>query len=648
MDSSARFDRNSLDAAQRDVTTWALVNLTQLDYEDEQRVLKFQTVIGRYLAGDKVSDISESTGIHRCDIIRAVKRCLQIHSDGRIWGFRALIPYTHQVNYVRTKPVSAVGSSAGRGGRSGALTQLFDRFPKLAELVERLFLKRLADNTVHESRIPLKSLHKHFLKSCRDLGLTAGDYPLNQKYLGRGALWRHLQGLMNTPAAIAARCGEDAARKLGTDGAVSSEERVLRPLDEVEFDGHRIDCIATILVPSPHGGFEEVVIERFWILALEDIATRVVLGHALSLRREYNQDDVLRCGKNAVTPWQPKTLTIPGLAYPARGSFPSDVFPDLKWAAWDTLKWDNAKAHLAKKTLDKLCTTIGCSPNPGPVADPNRRPFVERFFHTLEENGFSRLPSTTGGNPKDPRRRNPEKAALANGISLDHLEQLVAVMIANYNWDPHSGIGNRPPLEHFEVLLQDKDTREMIRKLPEEKRNNLRLLDMEVTRVVRGDMKKGRRPYIECEGVRYTNAILARSPELTGKRLRLIVNPENACTVLAFLPNGAELGLLTAHGVWGRIPHTLEARKAINVLRHRKLIYYTETDDPIQIYLTFLAAQALKSKSGAREYARAQRAQEIANAQAPKPHPKNEVSNHGDESDSLEEDDSIMLKGINL
>jgi hypothetical protein len=480
------------------------------------------------------------------------------------------------------------------------------------------------------------------------LGLTAGDYPLNQKYLGRGALWRHLQGLMNTRAAIAARCGEDAARKLGTDGAVSSEVRMLRPLEGVEFDGHRIDCIAAILVPSPHGGFEKRVIERFWILALEDIATRVILGHAISLRREYNQDDVLRCAKNAVTPWEPKTLTIPGLAYPARGSFPSDVFPDLKWAAWDMFKWDNAKAHLAKKTLGKLCTTIGCSPNPGPRADPNKRPFVERFFHTLEENGFSRLPSTTGGNPKDPRRRNPEKAALANGIFLDDLEQLIAVMIANYNWDPHSGIGYRPPLEHLEVLLQDKDTREMIRKLPEEKRNNLRLLDIEVTRVVRGNMKKGRRPYVEYEGVRYTSAILARSPELIGKRLRLIVNPENACTVLAFLPNGAELGILTAHGVWGRIPHTLEARKAINVLRHRKLIYYTETDDPIQIHLTYLAAQALKSKSGAREYARAQRAHETANAQAPKPPPKPSVPNHADESDSLEEDDSIMLKGINL
>src|SRR4029077_16868697 len=97
MNTSARFDRNSLDASQRDVSTWALVNLEQLDYEDEQRVLKFQTAVGRYLAGDKVSDICESTGIYRCDIIRAVKRCLEIHEDGRMWGFRALIPYTHQV-----------------------------------------------------------------------------------------------------------------------------------------------------------------------------------------------------------------------------------------------------------------------------------------------------------------------------------------------------------------------------------------------------------------------------------------------------------------------------------------------------------------------------------------------------------------------
>lgn len=48
----------------------------------------------------------------------------------------------------------------------------------------------------------------------------------------------------------------------------------------------------------------------------------------------------------------------------------------------------------------------------GPVAVPVRRPIIERFFRTLEQNTFHRLPSTTGSNPLDPIRNNAEKKPL--------------------------------------------------------------------------------------------------------------------------------------------------------------------------------------------------------------------------------------------
>lgn len=279
----------------------------------------------------------------------------------------------------------------------------------------------------------------------------------------------------------------------------------------------------------------------------------------------------------------------------------------MQWSVFDEIRWDNAKAHLAPKTIERLCTILGCVPNAGPVATPNERPFIERWFQTFEANGFWRLPSTTGSNPKDPRRKDPEGAALKYEISLDDIEELTAVVIADYNWDPHSGIGFRPPLEHLGILLEDEEIKDMVRQLPASRRNNLSLLDMEVSRQVRGSMKEGRRPY-EFESVRYKSSILARSPELIGKRLRLSIDPESASKIRAYLPSGAELGVLTARGVWGRTPHTLEARKAIFLLRHRKLIRYTERDDPIQIYMEHLAREALKNKAAAREYARIQRA----------------------------------------
>ena len=255
MRSTPRFDRNSLDAKVRDVADWPGVNLKRLKRKRRKRFQRYQQAIGRYLAGHKVKDICKIKGVCNSELIRVVKRCLEVHKDGRIWGFRALIFHVRQHGYRRTKTVEpAVGD--GRSGRAGALTQLFEKFPQLADLAKGLLVKDLKTQTVHESRIPLKAIHHRVLTSCRSLGLTAKDYPLNQKYLGRAALHCYLKSLMNTPAAVAARSGERAAKNLGTGEVTMEAPRKLRPFLVGEFDGHRIDLSCVVLIPSPYGGFE--------------------------------------------------------------------------------------------------------------------------------------------------------------------------------------------------------------------------------------------------------------------------------------------------------------------------------------------------------------------------------------------------------
>jgi hypothetical protein len=177
-------------------------------------------------------------------------------------------------------------------------------YPTLLELVTTLFLKKRKDGIVHESKIPLKSIHKRLLKACRDLGLTARDYPLSQRYQGRTALWNFLRELENTRPneTAAARYSDDAARKLREDERLPSEPHILRPCQAVEFDGHRMDLHATVHIPSPLGGFVTIVIDRFWILAIIEVLTRTILGHYVTLNREYTQDDVLCCVRNAITP----------------------------------------------------------------------------------------------------------------------------------------------------------------------------------------------------------------------------------------------------------------------------------------------------------------------------------------------------------
>lgn len=78
-------------------------------------------------------------------------------------------------------------------------------------------------------------------------------------------------------------------------------------------------------------------------------------------------------------------------------------------------------------------------------------------------------------------------------------------------------------------------------------------------------------------------------------------------TVRAFLPDGSDLGVLAAAGKWSLSPHTLQMRRHINQLVHRKLLHFTTWDDPIFCYTVYLKNEAAKGKKkDANKYAHAQ------------------------------------------
>ncbi|MDP2381569.1 MAG: hypothetical protein Q8N00_02065 [Nitrospirota bacterium] len=551
--------------------------------------------------------ITSEVKLSRQEILRLSKRCLTLHSDGNIWGFRALLQHQHQKPYIRTQEVRK-SRHQHKGGAAGALMRLFDCHPSIRETVDQLFLKQGPKEVVQESRIQVKAIHKRFIAACKAKGLTAGDYPLNMNHRGRRALGSYLRRLLkqNLQEAAKARYGKDAARRLSLDGG-GDANMVRRPYERTQFDGHRIDAFFTIELPHPSGGTQILTLDRLWILLIKDVFSRAVLGYVICISKEYSQVDVLRCVKRAVLPWTRMDLTISGLHYPEGGGFPSAVLPDYVWAVWDEFWMDNGKANLAEAVRTTLTRTIGCAVNAGPVNAPERRSIIERFFQTLEENGYHRLPSTTGSGPKDPRRNDPEKAALRYHIKFEHLEQLTDVMIAQYNGAPHSSLGCSP-LERLAYCVNDSSL--LPRTLSEHLRSNLALLGVPALRTIQGSLKHGKCAYVEFEGVRYSNDVLRRSPDLIGQKLSLRIDLEDLRCITAFLASGQEFGVLTAHGLWGRTPHSLEARKAINHLRIRKLIHYTDQDDPMHVYMDYLSHNAATSKEARSRYVKVKTALE--------------------------------------
>lgn len=610
MTSNRRFEFDWLDPVHRDTKYWATVERTMLK---ERALAKFDASAGAvqaFLAGVPLTEIQKTYGLLPQHILRHLKRCVETHPDGRIWGFRALIPFRRLKKYERKKAIARRTLDA-KGGCSGALQQLFTDKPSIQETVDALFLKRPMPELVHESRIPLRSIHKRFIEECRKVRSTE-QWPFCVKNLGITALWRYLKKLETSQrSAVRARYGKIAARKLDSDSTPGSTTEITYPLQRVQLDGHRIDKISTIDVPSPYGGIVQRLLERFWILVIIDVLSRAILGYCLSLRREYNSNDVLRCIKNAIVPWEEKKLTIPGLRYSPAGGLPSGVIPKLRYALWDELLYDNAKANLADRSRQKLTLVVGCGVNAGQIDNPDRRSIIERFYKTLEENLYHRLPSTTGSSPTDPRRQDPEKAAASLHITLEHMQELTDVAIAQYNGTPHSGIGGRTPLEYLRYFTDRDDF--LVRTLSENQQSSLTLLNFSVARVVRGNLKKGTAPYVEFAGVRYRSDILVRTPELIGTRVDLSVTPDDCRSIVAYLPDGSEFGSLIAHGFWGRTPHTMEMREAILTLKNKRLIFYTEEQDPVHVYMDHLAKD--KHKRSANRLAEA--GQVLANTPGP-------------------------------
>lgn len=572
-----------------DTSKWPQVLVENLKPEDKETFLRRKEAVDYFMNGTvSLQEIKNTTGIDRQEVYTYVDRCLQFDETGTVWGYRALIPQRRIKNYTR----KSLPSLHKPTSYTGAFQLLLETYPSLKQLIDETYLatNRRRPN---EKIIRVKHLHKKFVAECRKIGIKPSEYPFTNRDFGKRALERYVKKLESEQYDQAVnRFGEDAARYASTTGAADIHNPMTKmPFERVYFDGHRIDAMFTITYHTIEGDEITVVVNRLWILTIVDDSTRSVLGHYISLNKEYTAEDVLKCIRNAIEPWKPKQLTIPGLKYPENGGYPSAVIAETEWGLWDEILFDNAKANLANIVRERLTRSIGCDVNAGPVKTPVRRYVVERFYRTLEENGYQRLPSSTGSHPKDPRRNKPEENALYYNISIEHLEELTDVLLANYNNTPHEAIYNMTPLEIMQSRLARENT---VREMPVEKRDEIMFLNLKVQRTIRGNKTTGKRPYIVYEGVPYRNDIISRTPDLIGTTLDLLVNVEDLRFLRAFLPDGSELGLLKATGKWGVTPHSLQLRKAINQARNKKLIHYTSTDDPIEIYRNYLHSTAGK------------------------------------------------------
>jgi putative transposase len=572
-----------------------------------QRVFKARRMaLELFAAGTTLSEIKSLSGVHRRQIYRLLERCQAVHEDGRIFGWRGLVPNVRVDAYERTAGVRRTHPGCATGA-AGLFRQLLRVHPSLSKwLVDSVHHKRIAidqlstDAGLRVRLRGLKHLHGDFLRQCRSLGLGPTDYPLNVEQMG----------IRSLSAAVRRECLRSFGRGARLAGATHLKGRPSEPgaaaamqaLDVVEFDGHRLDLRLKVVVRDPLGFEQEFEIERIWLLVVIDVWTRAVLGYHVSLNREYSRYDVVRTIEAALEPHRPRVFTLPGVGYGACGGFPSEKLPELGYATWQWFKLDNAKANLADDVRHALADFIGCFIDAGPAHSPDDRPYIERFFGTIASSLSSRLPGYTGSNPRDVRRALSDPGSnLRLYVSLGELEELLEAAIAGYNASPHDGLNGRTPLEAIEHSVRVRGA--ILNWLPEAKRRTLCLMQTPRRTTVRGYLEQGQRPHINFYGVRYTSPVLASTGAFLGQELRVYYNSQDLRTVRSFAPDGAEIGVLKAQGAWGEIAHDIKLRREILRQRGRKRLTAALSQNFVQAFVERKLAQAKHTRRAASELA---------------------------------------------
>ena len=462
----------------------------------------------------------------------------------------------------------------------------------------------LGSKDKNEKLKPISKIHEDFLKECRKLGIAPTEYPFNKVHTAKKSLYQYLKNLSHTrfSEVAFARYGQDAGRK-ALNSKPTEKKPIIRPFERVELDAHKCDAMFVIYIEAPDGKIRTLELERIWLVLLVDVGSRAVLGYSISLNRECDLTDVMKATQNSIVPQERKALTIPELTYPADGGLPNQVIPTCAWRLFDLLAVDNAKIHHSEKLHNALAEKIQCFINIGKASQPEGRAIVERLFRTLTDRGFKRTPTTTGSNPQDPRRADGKKSRNIYEFHIDEGEQLLDVIVAQYNRNYHSSIFCSP-LEY--LRSHDKDKTQLARRVPYLLQNQWLVTEIVEEATIRANIATGQRPYIQYLKVCYTSHLLSSNPGLANKKVIIKINIDDLRTIKAYYKNGSYLGVLQARGRWSLTKHSIKTRKIFNRLQLKGSLL-SDIPDPIESVQIYLKERAKSSKAHANQYYRVMR-----------------------------------------
>lgn len=593
-----RFDRRTLSLEAPLIEFWPSADPTHLQHDEQVAFHRLSQAVAELFGQPDipVAHILAKHSVGKSALYRAARRCLRLHPDGRIYGFRAVLPFQHVKDYERQTVVEPTPYSTS--GCAGAFTQLLRDYPGIEKALRKAIKARSKKAALgRQVRQPIYDIHAEFVAACRDAGITAERYPLNTKRVAFRSLHAYVLRTSHEDFAMAvSHSGGTKTRVRATDDVQAPA--ATRAFEVVEFDGHKMDLRLDVRLIDPMGMEQVLELHRIWIIVALDVFSRAVLGYHIALGMEYNKDDVAAALQSALVPAPPRTYTIPDLQLKPDGGFPSTVIPETAYACWDWFRMDGAKSQLAGDTLTRLNRIVGCWTDNGRGGDPNARPHIERFFHLIARHFAHRLPGTVGNSPQSIERALGEPEGNTRlRVELTELEDMIHVLIANYNGTAHAGVSGKTPLEAMAFSVKAQGG--FLRTVPAPLRSNLCLMQEARVVVIKGSTSKGIRPHINFAYVRYTSHALSGNAALIGKKLRIYYDVRDIRAVKAFFEDGAELGILTAARPWNFTPHSLRVRQEIHRLTAERKLRLDPDECPTRAWAKYKWKQAKTSTRAA-------------------------------------------------
>ncbi|HKO89097.1 MAG TPA: hypothetical protein VJU83_11365 [Burkholderiales bacterium] len=402
---------------------WPTFTEAFLEGDRLEQYLQRKRGVHLYYEGAADNRIRESAGVSRHQIYRLItERCLVQAPDGRICGWRGLIPFQRQRKWVRTKPLTPTVNGKGL---SGALSLLLGLHPELKIAFDKRIVRGQRTESLGRKNNQPQDHWTWFLKQCRKLGLEARrEWPFNTERRGYIAICRYVKRVLDAnPDKAAAAVGGPQLKK-----QMSSGDGVDRPafdiFERVEMDGHHLDGRFCVMVPSHTGIWEPRLVHRLWVIVILEIVSRAVLGYYFSLNFELKKEDVLSAIQNALSRWTPRPISFGDHAYKPNAGFPSMLGDDFVGACWDETSVDGAlaqKCPTVEKVLNQVVGARIVSPyNSFAVRrSMNDRPFIETFFRTLSERSLHKISNTTGGRPAQRKGTKPEEIAVTSQSQIE-------------------------------------------------------------------------------------------------------------------------------------------------------------------------------------------------------------------------------------